>query len=183
MARCSDREGGVLTRQDLAERWAGVRRPVGTALIALGVAAFAVVAFGHVGSTLIGSRLHEGQPYRWADEPLYIKSLSGRQQCSLDDRWGPPGQVTVGVHYGRGNGFAGSHESVKLGGAAIGPADRPGQITCTGEVRIGSGWIVHVYAVADGGLWVVIPAAAALVVGGASRKSARSRRSRRRRTA
>lgn len=152
-------------------------------MIALGVAAFAVVAFGHIGSTLIGTRLHEGEPYRWANRPLYIKSLSGRQECSLDDGAGPPGRVTVGVHYGRGNGFAASHEAMKPRGAAIGPADVLGQITCTGEVRIGSGWTVHVYTVAEGGLWVVFPAAAALVVGGASRKGAPPRRSRRRRTA
>lgn len=91
--------------------------------------------------------------------------------------------MTVGVHYGRGNGFPASHEAMKPGGATIAPADRPGQLTCTGEVRVGSGWIVHVYAVAEGGLWVVIPAAAALVVGGASRKGAAPRRSRRRRAA
>lgn len=43
---------------------------MGTALVALGVAAFVVVAFGHIGSTLIGTRLHEGESYRWADQPL-----------------------------------------------------------------------------------------------------------------
>lgn len=154
------------SRKSLITWWSAVRRSVCIVALGLGGILTALIVFGHVGSSLIGTRLGAGESYRWGDGTIYVKSLAGPQECTVNEAVNPDRRVTLGTYFVKGQRFEGSHEKLKPDGVFLqGRIAGEKQIVCENDVRIGNGWYVTLYRVAQGGLWVVVPAAGALVLG------------------
>lgn len=160
---------------DLAALWAKRRRAIGNGLLLVGVLCTLLFAFGHVGSSLLGTRVPEGQTFTWSDSTVYAKSLAGETRCRVNDANTPEHPVTLGIYYAKGGGLATNNEDVKPGGRYL-AATVPKTLTCKDDVRIGSGWFTEGYRFAEAGLWTMIPTAAFLAAGSLLRRSPRSAR-------
>lgn len=155
------------------------RRRAGTWLMAAGIAVLVLYGAGHLGAAFAGTRLDDGEPYRWDGQPLYLNPLGSGATCTLvrDDgrqsRW-----VLDPAPSKRDRAFdlVKSNEYLTPGGTfAAAETDGGGELSCSGPVRAGSGWPVHGYVLAEGGLWTVIPSLVAVVVGrGLRRRAART---------
>jgi hypothetical protein len=154
------------------------RRRVGTWLAAVGFAVMAVFAAQHVASSLIGSRLVEGRTYRWDGEPLYVQSLDGTATCVFDRGEGVRERWIVGdtpTSRERAWNLEKSNEYFRPGGELVGgESGGRAELSCSADMRVGSGWPVYLYLLAEGGLLTVVPAAAASVVGLRLRRPARA---------
>jgi hypothetical protein len=170
-------EGGILIRRPrLSGSQTRVRR-LGVVLVVLGALGLVLFAVGHVASSVVGQQVSGGETFRWTGELAYVKSLAGTQTCVIDDGSARPRHVTLAAEFSRGEGLLASHERIKPGGAYVsGKAGHRGAIECEADVIVSASWLIRLYIFAEGGLWVLVPAAASIASGEMVRRRGARRR-------
>lgn len=125
--------------------------------------------WGYISVDLQGRHLDADEVYRWHGETLFLKSRGvDANSCTLGYDDGGHARYFLERQPRR---------AVRLPGAFVpAAASSEGDLTCGGPVLVATGWSTYLSSLASYGQWVVVPAAAAIVAGGALRTSRRQPR-------